>query len=130
MTMHTFTVRTLKITTFIGGPDRTSPPPDDANIFVLQGDFLLNGNLRVPGEAKIDLAPGTPFFTAPPPQIEIALAQEDAGPLFTLMLADLAPGGFVINFETDGDLTIPINPPFPGTQQLSRFWITFLRALA
>jgi hypothetical protein len=128
-TLHTFTVRTVQLTTggLIGSTDPT--PPDDANSLVLQGDFLLNGNLRVPGEGKINLTPpfGPPIFEEPPPKIEIALGQAD---LFPLMLADWAPGGIVINFETGGDLTINPTPPFPGPTELTRYWITFLRALA
>jgi hypothetical protein len=122
--MHTFTVRTLKIIPFVTGG--TDPLPPDTDGFILQGDFLLNGNLRVPGEGKIHLVPDfAAAFDTPPPMIEIGFPDTDPGEVFPLLLADWAPGGFVINFETEGDLTT--GPAFMRTL-LSRYWITFLRA--
>jgi hypothetical protein len=123
---HTFTVRSLKLTTGTMGTDTTQP--DDVNSLILQGDFLLNGNLRVPGEAKIDFAP--PFdqpstFAAPPPQLTIHRLPGPAD--LGTMLLDWPPRGIVINFDTGGDVTT--DPPL-RIDQVTRLWITFLRTLA
>jgi hypothetical protein len=90
----------------------------------MQGDFLLNGNLRVPGECRIGPDFVRPFFEQPPPKIEIGLDRADLRPL---MLADWGPGGFVVNFETYGNLTIGPTPP---EADITQYWITFLRTLA
>jgi hypothetical protein len=82
--MHTFTARALKIIAFADG----LPLPADSDSFVLQGDFLLNGNLRVPGEGKIHLERGfSSAFVTPPPMIEIGFAGNLPDTLFPLMLA-------------------------------------------